>query len=214
MNRPVARTLIGWMLSPFIRKVTGLENIPKEGRYIFAANHASYLDHFLIGCTVAKKARATIHFLAKKEHFDDSLQKIWHSYLNAIPVDRQKGGKEGLLAAIKSLEEGDIIFIYPEGTRTLTGKMNRAKTGVARLAIEAKAAVIPIGATDTFSIMPKGKYVPKFGRKTDINIGKPMTFEAYYDKEDKETMRKVTTMIAKEIARLAEKDYPFDEEYL
>jgi 1-acyl-sn-glycerol-3-phosphate acyltransferase len=102
-------------------------------------------------------------------------------------------------------------MIYPEGTRTLTGKLNRAKTGVARLALQAKVPVVPMGLTNTFKILPKGKWIPKFGLKSDITIGKPMYFDKYYGKDDdKKTLRKITTLIMREIARLSRQKYPFD----
>ena len=109
------------------------------------------------------------YFLSKKEHFDNIIKAAWHRYLGAIPLDRQKGGKEGLKQAIKKLKHNKIIVIHPEGTRTLTGKMQKAKTGVARLAIAAKVPVIPIGLINTFEILPKGKHVPKLKKATSPN---------------------------------------------
>jgi len=100
--------------------------------------------------------------------------------------------------------------VYPEGTRTLTGKLQRAKTGVARLALAAKVPVLPIGLTNTFKILPKGKWIPRFGR-ADVNIGKLMYFDEYYGKENnKKTLRLVTTKIMKEIAKLCGQKYEFD----
>ena len=96
--------------------------------------------------------------------------------------DRQAGGKEALKWAVKALKQGKIIAIHPEGTRSLTGKLQKGKTGVVRLALAAKVPVIPIGLIGTFEILPKGKYIPKLKRAT-MNIGKPMYFGKYYDKK-------------------------------
>lgn len=213
MAYPIAKHIISLIIDPFFDKCTGIENIPKDKGAILAANHSSYLDHFIVGTSIVSKLNKVAYFLAKKEHFDTFIQRQWHKYLRAIPIDRQAGGQEALKKAIQHLKKGDLIMMYPEGTRTLTGKMNRAKTGVARLALAAKVAVIPMGITNTFKILPKGKKFPKFGKKADLNIGKPLYFNKYYGKEnDKKIIRKVTTIIMNEIAKLANQKYEFDQE--
>lgn len=196
---------------PFIGKCEGLDNIPTDEGVIIAPNHASYLDHFIVGGKVIRKMDKMTYFLAKKEHFDTFFQRQWHKILKAIPVDRQKGGDEALFDAVKHLNDGDIIVIYPEGTRTLDGKLNRGKTGVARLALLAKAPIVPVGLTNTFKILPKGKLVPNFRMKCDVKFGKPMYFKEYYDKEiTKEILRTITTKVMKEIARLSDQEYDLD----
>ena len=146
----------------YVRKINGLENLPKKTAFIAAANHTSYMDHLMIAGSIISHLDRKVHFLAKKEHFDNFLKKAWHDYAGAIPLDRQKGGQETLKWAVRALREGKIIAIHPEGTRSLTGKLQRAKTGVARLAVMSRAPVIPIGLIGTFEILPKGKYMPKF----------------------------------------------------
>ncbi len=210
MTNPVIMKIIPWFGGLWIRKLRGVKNIPKEEiGFIIACNHSSYLDHFIFGGTLIGKSKRMTYFLAKKEHFEGS-QKKWHDFLQAIPIDRDSGGRKALKHAIKALKQKKIIAIYPEGTRTLNGKLNRGKTGIARLALAAKVPVLPVGLTNTFEILPKGKMMPKF-KKTDMNIGKLLYFDNYYDKwEDKKTIRLVTTKIMKEIAKLARKKYNFD----
>jgi len=193
----------------WIRKVNGLENVPKKSTFILAANHASYMDHLIITSIIISHLDKKVHFLAKKEHFENFFEGAWHRYAGAIPLDRQSGGKKALKQAIKVLKEGKIIAIYPEGTRSLTGKLQKAKTGVARLALLSKAPALPIGLIGTFEILPKGKYIPKF-KKAAMNIGKPMHFPEYYNKKiNKRILREVTTKIMKEIARLSRQRYNF-----
>ena len=142
-------------------------------------------------------------------NFDNPLKAAWHTYAGAIPLDREKGGKEALGWAIKALKHGKIIAIHPEGTRSLTGKLLRARTGVARLALEARVPVLPVGFIGTFKILPKGKYVPK-AKRAIMNIGKPMYFTEYYNKKiNKKMLREVTTKIMKEIAKLCRQKYNF-----
>ncbi len=192
------------------KKIKGLKNIPKDRNYVIAANHASYVDHLMLSSILAVHLNKKIHYLAKKEHFQTFFQKVWHRYAGAIPIDRQSGGKKALKTAIKYLKNNKVIGVYPEGTRTLTGKLQRAKTGIARLALTAKVPVLPIGLIGTFEIMPKGQHYPNLKRAT-VNIGKLMYFGKYYGKENnKKILRLVITKIMKEIARLSKQKYNFD----
>lgn len=192
----------------WVKKVNGLGNLPKQGPFIIAANHTSYMDHFVMSLLISHLDRK-IHVLAKKEHFSNIFKKIWHNYIGAIPLDRERGGKETLKWAIKALKEGKIIGVHPEGTRSLTGKLQEAKTGVARLALISRAHVVPIGLIGTFDILPKGKYIPKL-KKAVMNIGKPMHFQGYYNKKiNKKILREVTNKIMKEIAKLCKQKYNY-----
>ena len=210
MVYPIEKRIVCPIINLWIKKVNGLENVPKKGHFIIAANHASYMDHFIIMCTLVPYLNKKIHHLAKKEHFNNILKKTWHTYVGAVPIDRQKGGKEALQWAIKALMQGKIIAIHPEGTRSLTGKLQEAKTGVVRLALLSKAPVLPIGLIGTFERLPKGKYIPKFSKAT-MNIGIPMRFPNYYGKKiNKKMLREVTNEIMKEIAKLSNQKYDFD----
>jgi 1-acyl-sn-glycerol-3-phosphate acyltransferase len=207
----MAYTIIKRTIFPLIRlyikKINGVENLPERSGFIFAANHASYMDHFILGAIMVSKYNQKLHFLAKKEHFGDSFQRAWHRHVGAIPLDREMGGKGALATAIRYLRKGKIIGIYPEGTRTLTGALQRAKTGVARLALAARVPVVPVGLIGTFQMLPKGKIIPRF-RRASANIGEPMFFDKYYGKENnKKALRLVTTEIMKEISRLSKQRY-------
>ena len=210
MIYPELRITLVPLVKLWIKKVNGLENVPKKDGFIVAANHSSYMDHMVIGSTIISYLDKKMHWLAKKEHFETFFQRLWHVYIGAIPLDRQSGGKEALRFAVKALKQKKIIVIYPEGTRTLTGKIQGARTGVARLALLSKSPVIPVGLIGTFQILPKGKYVPKFKRAT-MNIGRPMYFDKYYKRQiTKRLLREVTTEIMKEIARLSNQKYEFN----
>src|SRR3989338_268111 len=190
------------LINLWIKEVNGLDNIPKDGNFIISANHASYADHLILSSIIIKNNNQRIHYLAKKEHFETLFQRLWHEHTGAIPIDRQAGGKQALETAVKYLKQGKIIGIYPEGTRTLTGKLQRGKTGAARLALAARVPILPVGLIGTFDILPKRKNIPRFKRAT-VNIGKPIYFNEHYGKEnDKKTIRLVTTKVMKEIAKL------------
>lgn len=209
MVYPITKKTILPIIRLWIKEVNGMKNIPEEGAFIIAANHESYMDHLIIASIFICHLDKKVHFLSKKEHFDNVFKKAWHTYAGAIPLDRKTGGKEALIWAVKALKKGKIIAIHPEGTRTLTGKLQRGKTGIARLALAAKVRVIPVGLIGTFEILPKGKNIPKLKRAI-MNIGKPMGFDKYYNKKiTKKLLRKITNEIMKEIARLCNQKYNF-----
>lgn len=210
MDYPILGRIIPPVIGLWVKEVNGIENIPKDRNFIVAANHASYLDHLILSSIIVSNVGKKIHYLAKKEHFDTFFQKLWHKHVGAIPIDRQAGGKEALKAALKYLQNNKIMGVYPEGTRTLTGKLQRAKTGAARLALEGEVPVLPIGLIGTFEILPKGNNIPRF-KRAKVNIGRLMYFDEYYGKEnDKKIIRLVATKIMKEIAKLIGGEYNFD----
>ena len=150
MVHPIGKRFFKIMVLPYIKKVNGLANIPKDRNFIIAANHSSYMDHLILATIFVNYVNKRMHFLAKKEHFEGFFQKSFHKWADAIPIDRQAGGKEALKWAINALKNNKIISIYPEGTRTLNGRIQKGKTGVARLVLGAKVPVLPIGLIGTF----------------------------------------------------------------
>lgn len=210
---PIARHIIPPIIKLWIDEVTGLENLPKDKPLIIAPNHSSYMEHLMICCIVIPYINKKLHFIAKKEHFQGISQKSWHKiwarYVGYIPIDRSKGGEKALKKAVSYLKRGEMIVVYPEGTRTLTGKIQKGKTGVARLALRAKIPVVPLGIRGTFEILPKGKIIPKLG-KAAFKFGKPMHFSKYYNKPvTKNMLRAITNSIMREIAKLSGQKYNF-----
>ena len=193
-----------------IKDIKGLNNIPKKGAFIVAANHESYLDPILIPSIFDKYFKRKVHFLAKKELFEGIVGNIFESATGGILLDREKRGKTGLKNALNALKEGKIIGIFPEGTRSLTGKIQSGKTGVARLALWARVSVVPIGINGTFELMPKGRIIPKLKKNVSFKIGKPLHFNKYYKrKTTKKLLREITNKIMEEIARLSKQKNSF-----
>jgi len=209
---PIARHIVPKIFSIWTDKVTGLENLPKRSGFIIAPNHCSYMEHFLIGSIVIPYLDRKIYILAKKEHYDDIKQRVWHRYWGQwvvqIPIDRRRG-KEGLIKAESYLKKGRILVIYPEGTRSPTGKIQKGRTGISRLAIWSKVPVIPLGITGTFKILPKGKTIPKL-KKASFKFGKPIRFDSSYSKKiTKKLLRQMTDNIMVKIAKLSNQKYKF-----
>ena len=210
LEYPISGRIIPLLISPWIKEINGIDNVPKDGNFIISANHESYLDHLILSSIIVNFTGKKIHYLAKKEHFENFFERKWHEHTGAIPIDRQAGGVEALETAKKCLKNGKIIGVYPEGTRTLTGKLQRAKTGAARLALASNVPILPVGLVGTFKILPKGNKIPRFKRAA-VNFGKPMYFDDYYGKEnDKKVIRLVVTKVMKEIAKLVGQEYNFD----
>jgi 1-acyl-sn-glycerol-3-phosphate acyltransferase len=198
-------------LGPLLRlmyrpKVIGLENIPDEGPVILAANHQSFLDDFLMPL-VLKKRKATI--LAKGDYFDHWYTRWFFKAAGCVPV-RREGGSAGVAAlrtAIDALKEGKLVALFPEGTRSPDGRLYRGKTGVARIALEAQAPVIPVAIVGTFELWPYDSKLPKPG-STEIRFGKPLIFQRHYETPaDRFVLRSVTDEIMYEIMMLSGQEY-------
>ncbi|MEU8706925.1 lysophospholipid acyltransferase family protein [Streptomyces sp. NPDC048565] len=203
------------VLGPLLRltfrpRIEGLEHIPDDGAAIVAGNHLSFSDHFLMPAILKRR----ITFLAKAEYFTGPGIKgrltaaFFHS-IGQIPVDRS--GKEAGQAAIREglgvLSKGELLGIYPEGTRSHDGRLYKGKVGVAVMAIKAGVPVIPCAMVGTFEIQPPGQKVPSVKRVT-IRFGEPLDFSRYAGLEDqKAAIRAVTDEIMYAILGLSGQEY-------
>jgi glycerol-3-phosphate dehydrogenase (NAD(P)+) len=147
----------------------GRENIPASGPVIFASNHRSFLDPFIIGVL----SRRPIYYVAKSEIFKNPLVAWFVSALGAFPVRRGAGDPDMLATAKAILERGDCLLIFPEGTRTRPGALGRPKRGVGRLALETGAPVVPVALIGTEAVRKGWRIRPK---KVRARIGRPLTF--------------------------------------
>ena len=191
-----------------IKEVSGTENFPKKGGFVIAANHTSYLDIPALSFTICKSIKKEARYIAKKELFYSPIMRYILETGGAIPVDRSKKDENVFEEAIKLLKKGEVIVVYPEGTRTLTGKIQKGRTGVARLALWAKVPVVPVGIKGTFELMPSGRILPKLKKSIIVNIGKPIYFNKYYNKKvTKKLIRGITDAVMKNIADLAGQEY-------
>ena len=184
----------------WIKKVEGLENIPKNGPCIIAANHSSYFDFLSLVAVLPRR----IYFLAGEVFF----KKWWWSWLvrstGQIKVDRESKDKtEVKRSVLFILNHGKVIGLFPEGTRSSDGKIGKTFTGVADFALQAKVPVIPIGIIGAYEVMSRHDKKPKFIKNIEIRIGKALYFDKYYGIENnKEVLREITDKIIKEIIKL------------
>jgi 1-acyl-sn-glycerol-3-phosphate acyltransferase len=138
------------------------------------------------------------------------VSKAFFSGVGQIPVDRSGGeaSERALRTGLRVLAEGNLLGIYPEGTRTPDGRLYRGKTGVARLALEARVPVVPVAMIGGFEFQPPGKITPQLRVRPGVRYGKPLDFSRYYGLEDDRlVLRAVTDEIIYEIMRLSGQEY-------
>jgi 1-acyl-sn-glycerol-3-phosphate acyltransferase len=204
------------VLWPFLRIIfrpwaEGTENVPREGPAILASNHLSFSDHFFAPLPLPRK----VVFLAKSEYFTGRglkglVSKAFFSGMGQIPVDRTGGAasERALRTGLRVLAEGELLGIYPEGTRTPDGRLYRGKTGVARLALEARVPVVPTAMVGGFEFQPPGRVTPRLQIRPGVRFGKPLDFSRYYGMEqDRIVLRAVTDEIMYELMELAGQEY-------
>jgi 1-acyl-sn-glycerol-3-phosphate acyltransferase len=147
----------------------GREHIPVDGPVIFAANHRSFLDPFVIACM----SRRPLYYVAKKELFRHPLIAWFLNSLGAFPIDRGNADQDAMSTAREILRRGDSVLIFPEGTRTRPGTLGAPKRGVGRLALESGAPIIPIAVIGTETVRRGWRIRP---HKVSIRAGAPLRF--------------------------------------
>ncbi|CAL9647597.1 lysophospholipid acyltransferase family protein [Streptomyces sp. NPDC088935] len=203
------------LLGPLLRvvfrpRIEGLDHVPASGAAIVAGNHLSFSDHFLMPAVLKRR----ITFLAKAEYFTGPglkgrLTAFFFRSAGQIPVDRS--GKEAGQAAIREglgvLGRGELLGIYPEGTRSHDGRLYKGKVGVAVMALRAGVPVVPCAMIGTFEAQPPGRKIPKL-HPVVIRFGEPLDFSRYAGMEgEKAVLRAVTDEIVYAILGLSGQEY-------
>jgi 1-acyl-sn-glycerol-3-phosphate acyltransferase len=205
------------LLGPLLRGiydpwVEGLEHVPDTGGAIFASNHLSFSDSFFLPLVVERR----ITFLAKADYFTGSGLKgrataSFFRGVGQVPIDRSGGraGEAALTTGIRILKAGELLGLYPEGTRSPDGRLYRGKTGIARIALEAGVPVLPTAMIGTDVIQPTGQKLPNLGKGVvGVRIGKPLDFSRYEGMStDRFVLRSVTDEIMYELMELSGQEY-------
>ena len=173
------------MLYPFLRKlfrgvfrvgwrwkVKGLENFPMQGPVIVVSNHVSLADPIALGAALPRP----IFFMAKEELFQYPVLGNICERLGAFPVRRGQADRNAIRRALELLEEGNVLGLFPEGSRSKTGELLKPQPGVAMIALKARVPVVPVACRGTERNLKKGSWFKTF----EVQIGKQIEYSAYY----------------------------------
>ncbi len=191
----------------FRAKATGFENVPSSGPAILAANHASFLDPPFVGAGLDRD----INYLARETLFRNRIISALLRSWNVVPVDRDGDGGAGLKAILNRLLKGHAILLFPEGTRTPDGQLQKARSGIGLVVIKTKAPVVPVRIFGTFEAFGRHHWVPR-PKRVAIAYGKPMDFSilrAEAENCDKPRLKEIYKQAAEEImAAIATLEHP------
>src|SRR5437660_6433533 len=169
------------VLTPILRflfkvRVEGLEHVPKDGAAILASNHLSFSDSVFLPLVLRRR----VTFVAKAEYFEKRKTAWLFRALGQIPIKREGGSasQRALQSATEVLEGGGLFGIYPEGTRSPDGRLYRGHTGVARLALQCGATVIPVAQFGTAEVQPIGTMAPRPFKRVSMKMGRPVRLDA------------------------------------
>jgi 1-acyl-sn-glycerol-3-phosphate acyltransferase len=190
--------------------IVGRRNVPAEGGAILASNHLSFVDSVILPLMIDRP----VAFLAKSDYFTGKGLKGWATgmFMKAtgqLPIDRTggKASEASLNTGLQVLGGGELLGIYPEGTRSPDGKLYRGRTGIARMALEARVPVVPVVMVDTDTMMPIGQRLPNVVR-VGVVIGEPLDFSRFEGMEgDRYILRSITDEIMVALQRLGEQEY-------
>jgi 1-acyl-sn-glycerol-3-phosphate acyltransferase len=190
--------------------IVGRRNVPAEGGAILASNHLSFVDSVILPLMIDRP----VAFLAKSDYFTGKGLKGWATgmFMKAtgqLPIDRTggKASEASLNTGLQVLGGGELLGIYPEGTRSPDGKLYRGRTGIARMALEARVPVVPVVMVDTDTMMPIGQRLPNVVR-VGVVIGEPLDFSRFEGMEgDRYILRSITDEIMVALQLLGEQEY-------
>jgi len=203
--------VIGPLLKAIFRPwVVGLDTVPKTGGVILASNHLSFIDSIFLPLMVDRH----VSFLAKSEYFTrrgirGALTRAFMNVTGQLSIDRSggKASEASLVTGLGVLNRGEVLGIYPEGTRSPDGKLYRGRTGVARMILEGHVPVIPVVMVDTEHIMPIGSRMPRV-RRVGIIFGEPLDFSRFEGLEgDRFILRSITDEIVYSLHTLGGQEY-------
>ncbi len=182
-------------------EVHGLEKLPRLGPVILASNHQSHLDPPLLGAAM----RRPINPMAKEELFRVPLFGWWITHLNAFPVKRGVVDRAALRKALDVLSRGQVLLLFPEGTRSPDGSLGALQPGIGMIALKSHAPVYPVFIDGTREVLPRGAVLPRRA-KLHVYIGDPLDPESLARHGDRgEAVHLVTEEIRESMLRLQDR---------
>lgn len=178
-------------------KIVGKENVPKSGPALIVSNHLSMVDPFVVGFG----ADRLVSFMGKEELFRTPIVGFLVRKLGSFPVDRSRRDPASMRIALTILKDGDLLGMFPEGTRSTTGEMQELRAGAARLASRTHAPIVPVAVINTDRALPPGKFIRP--ARISVVFGKPFELTELSEKpKDEEAMARALELIKDKIAEL------------
>ncbi len=197
-----------WVLARFVAwlcfgyRVVG--TVPRTGGLLIAANHASYFDIPLLGCGMTRRA----WYLGRSDLFPIPGSKAILQWLGWIPLRLGRLDRKAFDKAIALIKEGKVVVIFPEGSRSLDGRLQEAKPGLGMIVAQTGCPVVPAYLKGTFEVLPSGAKWPRFRRVT-VRFGEPVTFPTVEQNgENKKFYQDVSQTVMERIAALGEVEPP------
>lgn len=184
----------------FRGEVAGQENLPRDGAFLVAANHLSFLDPPIIGSQIPRQ----LCFFARKTLWKPGVAAWWLDAVGVIPVDRD-GGQDvsALKRVLRALKDNKGLILFPEGTRSPNGELQAPKPGVGFIVCKSQVPVVPVRIFGSFEAFGKGVKYPRLGTPVSVVFGRPIPPEAYDDPSaGKQRYQVASDRIMAEIARL------------
>lgn len=211
MPSEIAYRIMKLVLQPavlsLVKEIEGIENVPGPP-FVIAANHISYMDPVIVKAVFSARFGWKVFYLAKKEMFQNPFKRFFFENIGTIPVDRNGKGDAAIESAARKIKEKDLIGIFPEGTRSLDGKLHRGRTGAVRIALKVKCPILPVGILNTLELWPRGRKLPRFRKIAVLRIGNPIRLDEYYRKRiTKKLLREITDEVMLEISGLTGQEY-------
>ena len=198
-----------FLIAPLARavyrpRIEGREKVPRTGPVIFASNHLSFIDSIAIPVAAPRP----VHFMAKSAYFEKWASRQFFTAIGAIPVERGAGQKalDALDQQRTLLEDGRAVALYPEGTRSLDGRLYKGRTGVAFLALQTGAPVVPVGLIGTDKVMPVGAKIPTTAERITVRFGAPLDLSPHGAAASGRARRGATDEIMAAIHALSEQE--------
>jgi len=200
------RSTLPTIVMPYFKvAVEGLEHVPSTGPAVIAGNHLSFIDSIVLALALPRP----LYYLGKSDYWESARTRWLVAGAGVVPVYRDGGDRSesSLRAGVRLLQRGDLLGIYPEGTRSPDGRLYRGKTGPVRMALEADAPVVPFGIVGSDVAMPQDRRVIRRAPIT-LRFGRPIDLSRYRDRRtDPLVLRSATDEIMYEIMLLSGQEY-------
>ncbi|HEU4920570.1 MAG TPA: lysophospholipid acyltransferase family protein [Candidatus Limnocylindrales bacterium] len=187
-----------------VRIEGAIAEIPRAGPVILASNHVSNADPVIVGAWLTPALGRRIHWLGKREMFDWPIVGWMARNGGVVPVDRAAADAEAFRMARRVLDDGHVLMVFPEGTRSADGTLQKPKDGLAMLALRTGATIVPIGVSDSDRVWPRGQKLPRPGGRITMRVGRPFRLldELPPDLDRKAAKPAATDIIMRRIAEL------------